>query len=91
MITSAVVTDTATKVSLGRTRRWCHLANRSAVTIYVKYDGSETALTVANGIPIAAGAIVMLGNSGRDQDFFHDIWAIHASAGENKSLVIHEG
>lgn len=90
MITPALVTDAATKVAAGKRRRWVHLVNRSDTTIYVKYDGGAEALTVANGIPIAPGALLMLGNSGGDQDFWHDIYAIHAAAGD-KSLVIHEG
>ncbi len=49
MITSATVTAVAAVVSAGRRRRWIHLANRSDSTIFVKYDGSDTALTAANG------------------------------------------
>ncbi len=89
MITPATVTAVAAVVSAGRRRRWIHLANRSDSTIFVKYDGSDTALTAANGIPIAPGAVLMLGNNGGDQDFWHDIYAIHGGAGD-KSLAIHE-
>ncbi len=89
MITPFNVTTDAQIVSAGRRRRWLHLANRSDSTILVKYDGDATALTAANGIPIAPGAVLMLGNNGGDQDFWHDVWAIHGGAGE-KSLVIHE-
>lgn len=89
MITPVNVTTVAQVVSAGRRRRWLHLANRSDSTILVKYDGGETALTADNGIPIAPGAVLMLGNNGGDQDFWHDVSAIHAGAG-NKSLVIHE-
>lgn len=91
MITTATVTHEATKVRDGARRRWAHLCNRSAFTIYVKYDGSATALTVANGIPIGPGGVLMLGNNGRDSDFYHDIYAIH-DQGESVegSITIHE-
>ncbi len=90
MITSGNATDAATKVDAGKRRRWVHISNRSDVTIYAKYDGGDTALTVANGIPIPAAGTLMLGNNGGDQDFWHDIWLIHGSAGQNKAFVIHQ-
>ncbi|MBI5770846.1 MAG: hypothetical protein HZA93_23920 [Verrucomicrobia bacterium] len=90
MITAAQVTNAATKVSEGKRRRWAHLHNRSNVTIYVKYDGSDTALTVANGLPIPPNGERQLGNAAGDQDFWHDIWAIHDDGANEHALVIHE-
>lgn len=90
MITSGNATDAATKVDEGRPRRWLHIFNRSDVVLYAKYDGSDTALTVANGAPIPVGGALLLGNSGGDQDFWHDIYLVHAAAGQNKAFTIHQ-
>lgn len=90
MITNGNATDAAVKVDAGKQRRWVHVANRSDVTLYAKYDGSATVLTVANGIPIAPGSTLMLGNNGGDQDFWHDIYLMHAAAGQDKPYTIHQ-
>lgn len=91
MITSATVTHTASLVSAGKPRRWVHAANRSDATIYVKYDGDGAELTAENGIPIAPGEMFRLRNHRADQEFWHDIFAVHGEGeGEEKILVIHE-
>jgi len=91
MITKSLLNGGAvTKISVGRARRWAHIANRSDATILLKYDGSDTALAEDNGIQLAAGAILMLNNSGHDQEFFHDIFALYMGVG-NKAVVVHEG
>jgi len=91
MITPTPVLETPTKIADGRARRWAHIANKSDVPMALKYDGSDTPLTFANGIPLAPGAVLMLGNTGNDTDFFHDIFAIVAAApGEDKIAVVHQ-
>ncbi len=90
MITTFLLGADPVKVSPGWRRRWVHIANRSDSTVNLKYDGGETVLTVDNGIPLAAGAVLMLEHSGHDQEFFHDVWALYGVAGA-KLIVIHEG
>jgi hypothetical protein len=75
------VAATATKIADAGNRRFCHIYNNSDTTIYVKYDGDETALTTANGVPIAPGEKFGLDNDGINPIFVNEIWGIHGSSG----------
>lgn len=91
MITSVTVTNVATKALDGRRRRYLHIQNKGTVPVAVKYNGSDTALTWLNGIEIGPKLALLLGNSGGDQDFWHEVWFIHNSGAAEVSVVIHEG
>lgn len=80
----------ATEVSPARsTRTWISLVNESDATIYVGYDGSGDALTVANGHPIPSGEYIVLKNDGPTRAFTGKIEAIHGGAG-TKDLRVQE-
>lgn len=53
--------------------------NDAAATVYLKFDGSNVALTSANGHPLAAGQTLILANEGTRQVFRHAIYVITAS------------
>ena len=82
MITTPNVTYVATTVDAGRRRRWLFLHNPNAFVVYLKFDGSATALTVANGFPLGPGQTLPLANTAGETEFFHDIWAMHNEGSE---------
>lgn len=59
-------------------RDFVHIQVLTADT-YFKYDGSDTALTTANGIKITTGNFLNLNNDGSKRLFEHDIYAITAA------------
>jgi hypothetical protein len=76
------VTDAAggTLVVRAGNRDFVHLRNFDEDdTVYVRYDGSATALTTANGFPIPPGGILALDNDGSRNVFNKAIYAICAT------------
>jgi len=81
------VTTTAAEIVPAGNRDFVHIQNVSDTDIYVKYDGSETALTTANGIKIAVERSLILNNDSARNIFNKAVWAIHGGAG-NKEVRI---
>lgn len=81
------VTTTAQKIANAGNRDFLHVQNVSDTDIYLKYDGTETALTTANGMKLEAGAFLILNNDGMRNLFDKEVWAIHGSSG-NKEVRI---
>ena len=63
-------------------RDFLHILNNGAATIYLKYDGSATALTTANGWPVPAGNYFNLDNDGNRNVFNKQVLAISAGSVE---------
>ena len=51
-------------VAAGPPRARLMLANAGAATIFLKFDGSATALTTANGFPLIQNAVLDLSGKG---------------------------
>lgn len=63
-------------------RSFIHIQNPSdsGGSIFIKYDGTATALTVANGWEIAPGEDLHLNNDGSMELFEHQIMGISAGS-----------
>lgn len=81
------ITTSETTVAEAGNRDFIHIYNNSDTTIYVKYDGASTAVTTSNGLPIVAGATLMLDNDGGKNIFNKKVTAIHGGSG-NKEIRI---
>jgi hypothetical protein len=64
-----------------------HLQNQSGSNIYLKYDGSNVALTTSNGYLLEPGDLVLLDNSQGTRFFTGPVSAI--SSGTNALLHVH--
>lgn len=88
MIAAQNVTTTATEVVPANVKRTAVLLqNTSDVDIYLKLDGSTTALTTANGFKLGAG--VSLHFTTTAPSGFEPVYAIHGDSG-NKVLRVQE-
>ena len=67
-------------------RDFVHIQN-GATDIYLKYDGSATTLTAANGCKLAAGEWLILNNDGTRKIFNKEVRAI-TSAGTSDVRVM---
>lgn len=81
------VTTAAQEAVAPGNRDFVHIYNNSDAVIYAKYDGSATALTTANGIPIPVAGFLILNNDGQRNLFNKPIELIHGGAG-NKEVRI---
>ena len=83
---AATVTDVASLVVAAGNHEFIHIRNNDETeTIFLKYDGSATTLTVANGFPVYAGGMLNLDNVG-PRNIFNK--AIYAIAGTGKTVGI---
>lgn len=83
---AANVTDTAAQVVAAGNRDFVHIRNfDESEYVYVKYDGSSTALTTTNGFPIPPMGMLVLENVGPKK--IHDK-AIYAIAATGKTVEI---
>lgn len=81
------VTTTAAEIVPAGNRDFVHIQNVSTETIYFKYDGSATALTTANGMPVPPDGFLILNNDGSRNLFNKAIFAIHGGAGNQEIRV----
>jgi hypothetical protein len=81
------VTTAETTVVAPGPYEFIHIQNVSDTTVYLKYDGSATALTTANGFPLAANQTLMLNNDNQKQLFRRGVTAIHGASG-NKEIRV---
>ena len=63
---------------------WVHLHNASAIVVYLSYDG--TPITLATGVPLAAGARLRLENGNKPHLFVKGISGITASG--SASMIV---
>lgn len=74
---AANVTDVAAQIVAAGNRDFVHIRNGDDEDwIWVKYDGSATALTKLNGMPIPPGGFLNLDNSAQKNIYRHPIFAI---------------
>jgi hypothetical protein len=71
-------------------RSFVHIYNGSAVSISVMYDGDDplTFTTPTKGIPLAAGQLLVLENSGLREMYNKAIYAIHADVAPQNLRVM---
>jgi hypothetical protein len=81
------VTTTAQEIVAVGNRDFVHVYNNSDEVIYVRYDGSASALTTANGMPIPVAGWLILNNDGQRNLFNKAVWGIHGGTG-NKEIRI---
>lgn len=81
------VTNAATQVVPPGNIDAIHVYNNSDSIVYLGYDGDAAHVTVAAGMPLAAGAYLLLTNDGTRNLFIKGLWAIHNTTG-NKELRI---
>lgn len=82
------VTTSAAVVVTNGPCDFIHISNVSDTTVYVSYDG--TLVTLAAGIPIAAGGTLHLNNDGQKPIFIRGVSAIHGGSGD-KEIRIQKG
>lgn len=86
----AVTVDTTAggvQIAPAGDRDFVHVQNNGATDIFVKYDGSATALTAANGVKVAAGEWLVLNNDGSKKIFNKEVRGI-TSAGSSDVRVM---
>lgn len=86
----AVTVDTTAggiQICAAGDRDFLHIQNNGATDIFVKYDGSATALTAANGVKVAAGEWLVLNNDGTRKIFNKEVRGI-TSAGSSDVRVM---
>ena len=85
---AATVTDVAALIVAAGNRDFVHIRNNhDTESIWVKYDGSATALTSTNGLPIVAGGLLLLENAGARNIHRNPIYAI-ADTGKSVNIRI---
>lgn len=77
-VVSVDTTAGGTEIVPAGYRNFIHIQPIGA-DLYVKYDGSATALTTSNGLKISDGAYLNLNNDGSKHLFNHPIIGITAS------------
>ncbi len=88
MISAINVTTTAAVVIPANvSRTGVLIQNVSDTDIYLKMDGSETALTAANGFKVSAGQ--SFGFTTTPPVGYESVWAIHGGSG-NKEIRLQE-
>lgn len=81
------VTTTVAEIVSAGNRDFVHIQNVSDETIYFKYDGSATALTTSNGMPVPPAGFLILNNDGSRNLFNKSISAIHGGTGNKEVRV----
>lgn len=79
------VTNASQELAPAGHRRFIHIQNVSDADIFLKYDGSATALTTANGFKLIPGAALLLDNENNLHS--HAVHVIHGGAG-NKEIRV---
>jgi hypothetical protein len=83
---SANVTTSATEIVPEGWRPLLSIQNISDTDIYLKFDGSEVALTTSNGHKLAAGDTFWLNHDAR-RDHVQAIEAIHGGVGSKEVRI----
>lgn len=64
-----------------------HIKNVSDTDVFLKYDGSQTTLTAANGMQLSPGETLALHSDGTRNPFRHGVQCIHNSTGSKELRV----
>lgn len=82
-----VTGSTPTKLSDPFTK-FFHVQNKGTVSLFVKFDSSDTALTVANGIEVPVGETLYLENISLQNRLYESpVYAVHADGSSQEARV----
>jgi hypothetical protein len=91
-MTQVTVGTTPTKLASAGNRRYLHIYNNDAQPIFLCWDGATdpagagTALTTANGFPLASKSFIFLDNDSIRNHYNDDVYAISVAGGADVRL-----